>query len=163
MFTETMMGGHSLATPEYVVLPEDTKDRLFKLRTMQSELRAQLAIAAHDEPTARALASQVMLWTEAFPNRRFAATYRFAGFDLCWPVRVQMNEEPASLVPTDAKNLTLLALNLTLQATVPLYQAPKPGEPNDGQGDPTDPDDPAGYPYLIQIDANEHVIVDPQP
>lgn len=163
MLTEAMMGGKALANAEYVVLPDDPKDRLFKLRTMPTELRAQLAIAAHDEPTARALTSQVILWTEAFPNRRFAASYRFAGFDLCWPVRVQLNEESASLVPTDAKNLTLLALNMTLQATVPLYQAPKPGEPNDGQGDPEDPDDPAGYPYLTEIDANDRVIVDPQP
>lgn len=154
---------HAVANPEYVVLPDDPKDRLFKLRTFPGELRAQLAIAAHDEPTARSLASQVLLWTEAMPNRRFAATYRFAGFDVCWPVRIELAQEPAQLVPTEAKNLTLLALNLTLHATVPLYQAPKPGEPNDGQGDPSNPDDPAGYPFLTEIDANGRVITDPQP
>ena len=151
----------SLGTPEYVVLPDDPKDRLFKLRTFAADLRAQLAIAAHDEPTARALASQVLLWLEAFPNRSFRATYRFAGFDLDWPVHVALPDQPAALVPTDAKNLTLLTLDLTLRPTIPLYQAPRPGEPNDGQGDPENPDDPAGYPFLLEIDQNgERTITD---
>ncbi|NCC41888.1 MAG: hypothetical protein EOM21_21260 [Gammaproteobacteria bacterium] len=67
---------------------------------------------------------------------------------------------PASLVPTDHKNLTLLTVDLTIRANVPLYQAPKPGEPNDGQGDPTDPEDPAGYPFLREIDSNGRRVVD---
>ena len=154
----------SLGTPGYVVLPDDPKDRLFKLRTFTADLRAQLAIAAHDEPTARALASQVLLWLEAFPNRSFRATYRFAGFDLDWPVQVALPENPASLIATDAKNLTLLSLDILLRPTVPLYQAPRPGEPNDGLGDPNNPDDPAGYPFLVEIDQNgERTITDPQP
>lgn len=155
--------GKSLATPEYVVIDGDPKDRLFLLRTFTADIRAQLAIAAHDEGTARALASQVLLWFEAMPNRSFPATYRFAGFDLCWPVTVVLPDMPASLVPTDHKNLTLLTLDLTVRANVPLYQAPKPGEPNDGQGDPENPEDPAGYPFLREIDQNGRSVTDPQP
>ena len=89
------------------------------------------------------------------------ATHRFAGFDLDWPVHVALPDQPAALVPTDAKNLTLLTLDLTLRPTVPLYQAPRPGEPNDGLGDPENADDPAGYPFLVQINANDQVIADP--
>ena len=150
--------GKSMASHEYVVIDGDPKDRLFLLRTFSADIRAQLAIAAHDEPTARALASQLLLWFEALPNRSFPATYRFAGIDLDWPVQVALPDMPASLVPTDAKNLTLLTLDLTLRANVPLYQAPKPGEPNDGQGDPNDPEDPAGYPFLKVIDNNGRII-----
>jgi len=152
--------GRSIATHEYVVIDGDPKDRLFLLRTFVSDIRAQMAIAAHEEQTARSLASQLLLWFEALPNRTFHATYRFAGIDNDWPVQVVMPDSPASLVPTDAKNLTLLTLDLTLRASVPLYQAPKPGEPNDGQGDPADPEDPAGYPFLKVVDRNGRVITE---
>lgn len=153
----------NLGAEEYVVLPGDTKDRLFLLRTYTAALRAQVVVAAHDEPTASSLASQLLLWYEAMPNRRLPAMHRFAGIDIAWPVQVELPEQPASSVATEAKNLTLLTVDLTLHATVPLYRAPKPGEPNDGQGDPENPDDPAGWPYLTEIDANDHIITDPQP
>lgn len=39
----------------------------------------------------------------------------------------------------------ILALDLTLKVEVPLFDAPKPGDPNDGKGIPGT-DDPAGYP-----------------
>lgn len=151
----------AIASPEYVVIDGDPKDRLFLLRTLSTDIRAQLAIAAHDEPTCRALAAQLLLWIEALPNRRFRAVYRFAGIDNNWPVQVALPDSPASLVPTDHKNLSLLTLDLTLRATVPLYQSPKAGEPNDGQGDPDDIEDPAGYPFIVKIDANGHAITDP--
>jgi hypothetical protein len=156
-----------VTVPDYVVLPDDPKDRLFKLRTYSAALRVQVAIAAHDEPSATSLASQLLLWYEAMPNRKLAATYRFAGMDICWPAQMVLPEMPASNVATETKNLTLLTVDLTVHATVPFYQAPKPGEPNDGQGDPNNPDDPAGYPFLTEIEADNgyvtETITDPQP
>lgn len=141
----------ALSTPQYAVLPDDPKRRVFQVRTFSAAIRTQLVIAAHDEPTARALASQVLLWIEAFP-RTFPAQFRFAGFEVNWPVSMVLPENPASAIATDAKNLTLLAVDLTLNATVPLYQAPKLGEPNDGKGDPENADDPAGYPVVVEIE-----------
>lgn len=147
-----------VSTPEFIVIEEDVKQRLFKLRSFSTDIRTQLVIAAHDDPTARALASQLLLYFNAFQNRRFYAAYQFAGFSIPWPIQIALPDSPASLVPTDAKNLTLLTLDLTLHATVPLYQAPKDGEQHDEQGDPTNPSDPAGYPKLLQINVNN---VDP--
>jgi hypothetical protein len=38
-----------------------------------------------------------------------------------------------------------------LRAEIPLFDAPKTGEPNDGKGDPANPNDPAGYPVVQKI------------
>jgi len=141
----------AIATEQPVVIPDDPKSRLFHLRTCSANIRTQVVIAAHEEPTARALASQFLLFCEAFPNRVFPATFRHSGINVDWPVKVMLPENPAALVSTEAKNLTLLACDLTLHATVPLYRAPKSGEPNDGQGDPENLEDLAGFPMVVEI------------
>jgi hypothetical protein len=46
--------------------------------------------------------------------------------------------------------VTILAIDLTLKAEVPLFDAPKEGEYNDGKGVPGT-DDPAGYPVVVQV------------
>lgn len=133
-----------------VALPGDDKDRNFKLRTVAGDIRAQVVIAAMDEPTARSLAAQFTLHLDSTEGRRFTAMYSFAGEVLSWPVQIESADVQAIAVPTDAKNLTMLAIDLMLRATVPLIDAPKPGDANDGQGVPGTPD-PAGYPVVKLI------------
>ena len=53
-------------------------------------------------------------------------------------------------VQTEAKNLTILAVDVTLKAEVPLFDAPTEDEPNDGQGVPGT-DDPSGYPLVTRV------------
>ena len=139
-----------LAEREYVILPDDPQERAFGLRTIAADIRAQVAIFAHDEPTARSLAAQLIGYLDAAPNRRMWADYPFAGFVLPWPVQVETPEVPAMAIPTEAKNLTILVVDLTLKATVPLYDAPGFDEPNDGQGD-AETGDPPGYPVTVEV------------
>ncbi len=135
-----------------VMVPGDDKDRLFGIRTVTGEIRTQVVVVAHDEPSARSLASQFLLFLEGTENRRFAATYRFAGKDHKWPVQIESTDVPAINVQTDNKNLTLLALDLTLKATLPLMDAPGAGDPNDDKGTVDDATDPSGYPVVVSID-----------
>lgn len=133
------------------IIPSDTKERLFGLRTMAGDVRAQIAIFAQDEPTARSLAAQFLLFLDATQNRRFTAQYPFAGQLLEWPVQIEAPDSPAMSIATESKNLTILAIDITLKAEIPLFDAPAPGQPNDGKGTPGDASDPSGYPMTGQV------------
>jgi len=139
-----------VADRQLVILPDDPKDRLFGLRVVAGDVRAQLAIFAMEVPTAQSLAAQFLLFVDEAPNRRFEAEYAFAGVNTKWPVQIESPDNPAMSIQTEAKNLTILAIDLTLHASIPLFDAPKPGEPNDGKGGPGT-DDPAGYPLVQTI------------
>lgn len=137
---------------QYIVIPEDQKERIFGLRQMLGERRIQVAICAADEPTARSIAAQFLLYLADYGNRVFRATYRFAGINNLFPVQLQANDPSAVNVKTEQKNLTVLAIDIMVNETIPLFSAPKPGEPNDGKGS-DDPDDPSGYGGVVTITA----------
>ena len=134
-----------------VIVPGDAKERLFGLRVAAGDIRAQVAIFAHDTGTASSIASQFLLYLDTVHGRRFPATFTHAGVATEWPVQVESPDAPASSVPTDAKNLTILIIDLTLKASIPLYDAPAAGQPNDGQGTAGDASDPSGYPVVTQV------------
>lgn len=140
-----------MADRQMIMIPGDPKERLFGLRTVAGDLRAQVAIFASDEPTAKSLASQFLLFLDGSARRRFSARHAFAGMGLDWPVQIEAPDVPASAVATEAKNLTILVIDLTLKASVPLLDHPKPGEPNDGKGTDGDPADPHGYPLTADV------------
>lgn len=138
-----------IADPIDIIIPGDPKERCFKMRTISGDMRTQLAFCAQDEPTAKSLAAQFGLWLDASANRRFNSDHAFAGVTTQWPVQIEDPSMVAMDIKTDAKNLSLLAVDVTLRVTVPLFQAPRDGEPNDGKG--TGPDDPSGYPLVVQV------------
>ncbi|MBX3714076.1 MAG: hypothetical protein KF800_19100 [Lysobacter sp.] len=138
-----------------IALPGDEKGRNFKLRTIAADIRAQVVIAAMDEPTARSLAAQFALHLDSAAGRRFKAPFSFAGEELNWPVQIESPDVQAIAVPSGAKNLTMLAIDIVLRATVPLIDAPKLGDANDGQGVPGTTD-PAGYPVVNLIAGTQY-------
>ena len=137
-----------------IIIPSDGKERVFGLRTIFGDIRAQIAIFAQDEPTAKSIASQFVLFMEAAPNRRFHYSHAFAGATTEWPVQIESVDSPVVNVQSDSKNITILAVDLTLKAQIPLYDAPKVGEANDGKGIP-ETADPAGYPVVIEVDFDD--------
>lgn len=145
-----------VADQAMVIIPHDPKERVFGLRTVAGDVRAQLAFFAMDEPSARSLAAQFLLFIDATINRRFEAIYQFAGMDTAWPVQIDTPESPALSISSDAKNLTILAIDITLHVEIPLFDAPGPDQPNDGKGIPGT-DDPAGYPLLNTIDVDHSI------
>lgn len=142
-----------IADAELVMIPGDDKERVFSLRTVAADIRAQIAIFAQDEPTARSLAAQFLLFLDATPNRRFTARYTFAGEQMDWPVQIESTDSPATSIGTEAKNLTILAIDLTLKATIPMMNAPAPGQPNDGKGTPGSASNPSGFPLVERVNA----------
>lgn len=143
-----------IADPVPVTFPEDPKQRYFKVRTVAGDVRAQLAFFAADEPTAKSLAAQFLLFLDSPSRRHFTARYSFAGIEHEYPAQVDTPDNPAMTIETGNRNLTILAVDLVLRVTVPLFMAPKEGEPNDGKGGDS-PDDPAGYPLVKEVSPDE--------
>lgn len=55
----------------WVILPDDIKERAFDLKVISGDIRVQIAIFAHDESTAKSLASQFALYIDRPLGRRF--------------------------------------------------------------------------------------------
>ena len=134
-----------------VTFPDDPKGRYFQMRVVAGEVRAQLVFIASDEPTAKSLAAQFLLFLDSPSRRSFTARFPFAGIEHEYPAQVSTPDNPAMNIDTLSRNLTMLAVDVVLRVTVPVFYAPKAGEPNDGKGVPGT-DDPAGYPLVAQVD-----------
>ena len=143
-----------VADGEYIQFPNDPKQRLFRIKTIAGDLRVQVVFFASDEPTARSMAAQFLLFLDRTDARRFWVDYTFAGVTNSYPVQIELPDSPAMNVPSERQNLCILACDFTLKAQIPLFTAPKDDEPNDGQGTPGDPDDPSGYPLTVLADIN---------
>lgn len=142
-----------IADKMMVVISNDPKARTFGLRVAAGDIRAQVVVIASDEPTARALAAQFLLFLDATDSRRFMARHSFSGQVMEWPVQLEAQDPPAAAVATESKNLTILAVDLNLRAEIPIFDAPPAGAPNDGRGvaGQADKSDLSGYPVISQI------------
>lgn len=150
--------GPSTSAEIDVMLPNDPKHRVFKMRRVTAEIRVQLMVAAPEESTARSLAMQLYLFMSDYERRRFSATFPLAGMNERWPVQLENPDLMAITAPQDVKNLTILTVDLTLYASIPMLRAPKSTDANDGKGSganqdqPWAPDyDPSGYLVLNEV------------
>lgn len=140
-----------LADSMQVIIPGDAKERVFGLRTVAGDIRTQVVVVAQDEPTAKSIGSQFLLFLDAMPNRRFHYDHTFAGVTTAWPVQIESTDIPAIAAKTESKNIVILAIDLTLKAQIPLYDAPAVGDPNnDGKGVPGT-SDPSGYKVVTLV------------
>ena len=140
-----------LADAVDVMLPNDPKGRVFLMRSVSADIRAQIAIFAPEDATARSIAMQLNLFTQSLENRRFSAVFKLLGLDERWPVVLELPDLQAINNPSDVKNLTILTVDIQMRATIPLLSYPKGTAPNDGKGSGT-PDDPNGYLVVEQAD-----------
>ncbi|WP_227461615.1 hypothetical protein [Cupriavidus pauculus] len=141
--------GVAAAAPLSFRSPADEHGRIYKVRASINEYRAQLAFIAPEGGSAGSLALQFHLYANA--NRRFHHGHHFAGQTHNFPAVLENIDIGAVSVPTDQKNLTILVADMTVRATIPMFQAPKPGEPNDGKPAPS------GYPVVVNISADDLV------
>lgn len=145
--------GTQISDPIDVQFPEDPKGRYFRMKMIAGDIRAQVVIIAGDEPTAKSIAAQFSLYLDSPSRRAFHGMYPFAGIQHAYPVQIEAPGNPASNIDIGSKNMTCLAVDMTLKATVPIFMAPKVGEANDGKGIPGTID-PAGYPLVQEFSAN---------
>lgn len=159
-----------VATEVDVMIPGDVQERAFKMRKAQVDVRAQVVFAAADEPTATSMARQFLLWCSAIPNRRFYAYYDMAGMKKPWPCVLEMPDIIAVPVGQGEKNMTVLAADLTIRASIPYLRTPlsvaglaAAGEVSDGNGAPPDvnglfdPADPPGYQVVREVVSQNEV------
>lgn len=151
----------------YCVIPGDPLARVFALQSYSADVRVQLLVAAAEVDTASSIITQIMRYLTTIGNRKFPATYRWAGLNLLWPCSLETTDLIVINTPPDQKNLTLLALDMTIRHTVPEFSAPRPGDPHDGLGAGT-ADDPHGFPGVVMITSydsivNRHAVITPKP
>lgn len=143
-----------IADGDWYQFPDDERKRIFKVRTIATDIRAQVAILAEQAETAKSMMAQLVLFLDRTESRRFSAVYTFGDCASEWPVQLDSPEIfAAQTVMTDTKNLCCLAADLTLKAMIPLFEAPQTEEDADETtGIAGDPYEPAGF-KLVQ-DAN---------
>ena len=116
-----------------LIIPGDPHKRLFKLRQLAVDLRAQVVFIAGDGPTATSMARQFLLFVSTISNRRFNAVYNFAGFAHAWPVALETPDVLAINMQNEQKNLTTLAMDIQLRTMIPYFRAPL-GDEADSHG-----------------------------
>jgi hypothetical protein len=103
---------------------------------MRGDIRVQIVIFASEEVSARGIVSQLLLFLSNPNNRRFQANYSFEGFTSGWSVKIQTPDITVSSIPHgEQSNLTILTLDLTLTANMPLFYKPSATDLNDDKGD----------------------------
>jgi hypothetical protein len=134
-----------------VVFPGDELGRVYRVATVCNEYKAQIVFIGPEQASAHSLLLQFNAWTTQGPTgRRFYTEYEFSGFKSKWPaVMENIDYGGVSSPPGDQTNLTVLVTDMTIRATVPLFTAPKAGQPNDGKAAP------AGYPVVVEVDSVE--------
>lgn len=156
--------GTQIADSTDFFIPGDPEQRYFEMRMVSGEIRAQLAIFAHEEETAKSLAAQFLLYLSSPSNRGFDANFKVIegpsgdttrDVYLPLPVQFEAPDNPAMNIETGVRNLTVLAVDLTLRCSIPLLKAPVIGQANDGKGTANDKVDPAGFPLASEFTSVE--------
>lgn len=110
--------------------------------------RLQMVIIASEGGTAQSLAAQLSSFIKEPSNRYFDAVYTFGQYSVPMPQTVEsVRIDWADVKPDGIKNIKILIADLTLKCSVPFFDAPAAGAPNDGTTNV-----PPGYPSLKGID-----------
>jgi hypothetical protein len=116
-----------------------------------NEYRCQIVIIAAEVHTAHSLAMQLNLYANGPDGRRFKHIHMHAGFPLEFPAVLENIDIGAMDNKSEQKNLTVLVAEINLRAAIPLIQAPRADEPNDGGTAP------AGYPVVMEVNSFDAV------
>jgi hypothetical protein len=146
-FTPSLVDyGASIGGAVDVMLPGDELNRAYKVRLSANDYRAQIVFIASERHSAHSLALQFNLFTNGPFGRRFSMAHEFAGQSLDFPVVLE-DINVGAIAQEAQKNLRVNVADFVLHATVPVFQAPGDGEPNDGKAAP------AGYPVVTEVNA----------
>jgi len=123
---------------------------VYGYRQAMYEKRVQVVIFASEEASANSLAAQFSLFVGDVANRRFTCEHQFGQYTVQMPVILESPDILFMEVKTDQQNITILAADLTLKAQIPYFDAPRPGEPNDGTAN-----QPPGYPLVEYVNLDD--------
>lgn len=124
--------GRQMTRPIPMIFPEDPLARWFRIKTIRQTKRAQVVIIAADKETANDIAAQFLARFHDTEGTFFQYPVTFGGFSTSWSVRVVVDDAMAMDDMPEQNSLTILHIDMKLEATIPLFSAPAEGEPNDG-------------------------------
>lgn len=134
-------------TPRRLVKITD-ESPVYGYRQSMADVRAQVLMIAPEIATARSMASQFSHFISQVENRRFYAKHTFGQWVVDMPIVLENTDLMCSnIAPPEHVNLTMFACDLTLKVTIPYFDAPRVGEPNDGSNY-----NPAGYQVIQEVD-----------
>ena len=146
-YTETPgEAGRPLTDYMPIEFPGDAQHRSFRARLLGVDLRCQVVIVAGDALSAQSIMGQLCMW--AVERRTFKSRYSFAGFTSDWPVQIVGADRMAIPTPI-GEQVTILSVDLTVRATMPMFYGPASGAPNDGNTRP-------GFPVITAIPVQGH-------
>lgn len=118
---------------------------------VMQDRRVQVVIIASEAGSAQSLAAQLSSFVAEPHNRYMTATYEFGQYKIPMPITLESNRADWMDIKSDFDNIKILAADFTLKCTVPFFDAPRDGEPNDGSTNI-----PIGYPRIGSV---EHVSI----
>lgn len=124
----------------------------YGFRMAMHDTRIQIAIFAHDVDSAKSLAAQFCLHVGQFAHRRFKAIHEFGQYQIPMPVVFESPDPSFMAVDTGQKNVTILVADMFLKASIPYFDAPKPGQENDGSTN-----NPPGYALVERVNLTDLV------
>ncbi|RUT30924.1 hypothetical protein WG29040_23590 [Pseudomonas sp. PAMC 29040] len=122
---------------------------------VMQDRRLQMVIIASEGGSAQSLAAQLSSFIKEPSNRYFDAEYQFGQYKVSMPqalesVRVDWME----VKPDGVKNIKILVADLTLKCSIPFFDAPAAGAPNDGSDK-----NPPGYPAISGLElSSSHIL-----
>jgi hypothetical protein len=113
---------------------------------VMQDRRLQMVIIANEGGSAQSLAAQLSSFIKEPSNRYFNAVYQFGQYNVPVPQTLESVRIDWMDVKQDEKNIKILVADLTLKCTIPFFDAPAEGAPNDGSDKV-----PPGYPIVSVV------------
>lgn len=116
-------------------------------KQVMQDRRLQMVIIASEAGSAQSLAAQLSSFIKAPSNRYFDAPYTFGQYSVPMPQTLEsIRVDWMDVRPDGIKNIKILVADLTLKCSIPFFDAPQEGAPNDGTEN-----NPPGYPAINTV------------
>ncbi|WP_395601236.1 hypothetical protein AB4P95_29930 (plasmid) [Pseudomonas sp. A1437] len=116
-------------------------------KQVMQDRRLQMVIIASEAGTAQSLAAQLSSFIKEPSNRYFDAVYEFGQYKVPVPQTLEsVRIDWMDVRPEGIKNIKILVADLTLKCSIPYFDAPGEGQPNDGSTN-----NPPGYPSMREV------------
>lgn len=145
-----------------VTLSDAPGSSVYGYRQAMGDVRVQVVIMAAEPMSGQSLAAQFSHFIGEIRNRRFRVQHTFGQYSFETTCMLETPDILFSKADSGNQNMTILIADLNLKVTLPMLDAPKEGEDNDGSDN-----DPPGYPVVTQVtlksgtSATERLIMEP--
>lgn len=120
-----------------VKLPDDPEPRVIDLSIMRVGIPAQVAVVADDPTTARSMAAAFAMYLDRLPKNQFMADFKFPEYDqsIALPITYERNDPMLVNMPASERYLSILVIDLVVQAAIPELNGLVAGESGEYAGE----------------------------